>query len=81
MVEKYMKMYKRMTLFILISTVIGSVIIYRLLVWYNDVSIRVNNENILESEVNVFVLFWGMYIMDISFQLDECGYIICAFPT
>lgn len=60
MVKKYMKMYKRMTLFILMSTVISSVIIYRLILWYNDVSIRINQENILESEVMVFVLFWGI---------------------
>ena len=60
MVEKYMKMYKRMTLFILISTVISSLLVYLLILWYNDVSIRINNENILESEVTVFVLFWGI---------------------
>ena len=53
-------MYKRMTVFILISTVISSFLIYRLILWYNDVSIRMNNENILESEVTVFILFWGI---------------------
>jgi len=60
MVEKYMKMYKKMTLFILVSTVISSVLIYQLLLWYNDVSIRINKENILESDVTTFVLFWGI---------------------
>ena len=60
MVEKYMKMYKKMTIFILISTLISSFIIYRLLLWYNEVSIRINNENILESDITVFVLFFGI---------------------
>ncbi|WP_075619604.1 hypothetical protein [Paenisporosarcina indica] len=58
--DKFLKVYKRMTFFILISSVISSFIIYRLIVWYNDVSIRMNNENILENEVTVFVLFWGI---------------------
>jgi len=58
--EKFLKMYKRMTLFILISSVISSFIIYRLILWYNTVSIRINNENILESDVTLFVLFWGI---------------------
>jgi hypothetical protein len=58
--EKFLKMYKRMTVFILISTVLSSFLIYRLILWYNDVSIRMNNENILESEVTVFILFWGI---------------------
>lgn len=60
MVEKYMKMYKRMTVFMLISTIISSFIIYRLLLWYNEVSMRINNENILDSEVTVFVLLFGI---------------------
>ncbi|GGA19991.1 exopolysaccharide Pel transporter PelG [Psychrobacillus lasiicapitis] len=58
--EKFIKMYKRMTVFILISTVVSSFVIYRVIIWYNDMSIRLNNENILESEVTVFVLFWGI---------------------
>jgi len=58
--EKFMKMYKRMTLFILVSSVISSFIIYRLILWYNELSIRINNENILESDVTIFVLFWGI---------------------
>jgi len=58
--DKFLKVYKRMTFFILISSVISSFLIYRLIVWYNDVSIRMNNENILENEVTVFVLFWGI---------------------
>lgn len=60
LVAKFLGMYKRMTLLILISTIISSLIIYQLILWYNDVSIRLNNENILESDVTLFVLFWGI---------------------
>ena len=58
--DRFLRIYKRMTLFILISSVISSFLIYRLILWYNEVSIKVNNENILENEVTIFVLFWGI---------------------
>lgn len=60
LIKKYLKRYKMMTLVILLSTICSSFFIYRLLIWYNDYSIQVKNENLLSNEVTIYVLFFGI---------------------
>jgi hypothetical protein len=58
--QKMLKSYKKMTLFIFVSSIVSSVIIYRFLLWYNQTSMRLNGENLLSNHVTLFVLFWGI---------------------
>lgn len=66
--KQFLKKYKRMFVFMLISAMISSYCIFKLILWYNQISIRINNENILESDITRFVLIWGVI-----------SYIILAF--
>jgi hypothetical protein len=58
--RKFVSSYKRMFALILVGSAISAYLIYRLTVWYNDISIRMNNENLFSSEVTVFVLIIGI---------------------
>jgi hypothetical protein len=58
--KQFLRTYKKMSLFIFISSTISSIVIYRLLLWYNQTSIRINGENLLNNHVTLFVLFWGI---------------------
>lgn len=68
--KKFIKTYKRMFLFIFISSIVSSFVIYKLILWYNQASIRLSDENLLQSDITLFVLFWGIlsYIL-LSFCL------------
>ncbi|MDF2558046.1 MAG: hypothetical protein K0R71_1874 [Bacillales bacterium] len=71
--KQFMKSYKRMSLFIFISTCISSFAIYQFILWYNEISIRINHENILASDITRFVLFWGIFSYAIlAFCLMNC---------
>ncbi|MDF2606144.1 MAG: hypothetical protein K0S34_334 [Bacillales bacterium] len=58
--KQFMRTYKRMFFFIFISTCISSYTIYKFLIWYNGISMKINGENILSSETTIFVLLWGI---------------------
>ena len=58
--KQFIRTYKRMSLFIFISTCISSFTIYRFILWYNEISIKINHENILASDITLFVLVWGI---------------------
>lgn len=58
--KKFISSYWRMFGFILVGSTISAYIIYRLTIWYNQISIRVNGEDLLTNEVTMFVLFWGI---------------------
>jgi hypothetical protein len=58
--RKFVSSYKRMFALILIGSCISAFAIYRLTLWYNEISVRLNDEDILASEVTVFVLILGI---------------------
>lgn len=58
--RKFVSSYKRMFGLILIGSTISAYVIYRLTIWYNEISIRLNDENILASEITIFVLILGI---------------------
>lgn len=58
--KQFMSSYKKMSILVFISTCVSSFTIYRLILWYNEISIKINHENILGSDVTLFVLFWGV---------------------
>ena len=60
MYKKFIKSYQKLFLFILASSAISAFIIYRFILWYNQASIRLNGENILNNQVVLFVLIWGI---------------------
>lgn len=57
---KFLRTYKGMSVIIFITSIVSSYIIYRLIFWYNEISIRINHENMLNNNVTLFVLFWGI---------------------
>ncbi|NRD77984.1 hypothetical protein HPT25_11370 [Bacillus sp. BRMEA1] len=63
--KKFVRSYKKLAGMIFASSVISSIVIYRFLLWYNQTSIRLNGENLLNNHVTLFVLLWGIisYIM------------------
>jgi hypothetical protein len=58
--KKFIASYWRMFGFIFIGSIISAYCIYRLTLWYNQISIRINNEDLLTNEVTMFVLVWGI---------------------
>lgn len=86
--KKFLRTYKKMSILILGSSAVSSIAIYRFLIWYNQISIRINGENLLTNHVTLFVLFWGIisYIMlsfclmnaVILFALSQAGMVVKA---
>jgi hypothetical protein len=58
--KKFIASYWRMFGFILVGSIISAYIIFRLTLWYNQISIRINGEDLLTNEVTMFVLIWGI---------------------
>ncbi|WP_416828364.1 hypothetical protein [Ectobacillus polymachus] len=65
---KFLRTYRWMSFFILVTSIVSSFLIYKLIFWYNNISIQINHEDMLNNNVTLFVLFWGIV-----------SYIILAF--
>jgi hypothetical protein len=58
--KKFIASYKRMFGLIFVGSTVSALIIFRLTLWYNKLSIRLNDENIFSSRVTLFVLVIGV---------------------
>lgn len=58
--KMFLRSYRRMLIFNFISSIISAYAVYKLIIWYNEISIKLNEENILASDITIFVLVWGI---------------------
>lgn len=58
--KKFLRIYKRMSIIILISSALSAIGVYKFILWYNQTSIKLNGENLLTNHTTMFVLFWGI---------------------
>ncbi|MGV3464182.1 MAG: hypothetical protein ACO1OT_02680, partial [Heyndrickxia sp.] len=56
----FLRYYRKILLFIFISSVISAIAIFGIILWYNQISIRLDGENILNNHITLFVLLWGV---------------------
>lgn len=61
----FTKKYNKLLVIILLSAIASSYLVYQLTLWYNKVSVVMNDQNILTSDTTRFVLLWGIvsYVM------------------
>jgi hypothetical protein len=58
--KKFIASYWRMYGFIFLGSIISAYLIYRLTLWYNEISMQINGEDLLSNDVTMFVLVWGI---------------------
>ncbi len=61
----FVRKYYKLLVIILLSAIASSYLVYQLTLWYNKISLLMNDQNILTSDTTRFVLLWGIvsYVM------------------